>query len=298
MNHNLSPQSAYPEALEYSNLPKTARYDALEHEQPWKILAASDGVAPSLEVDTHGGNVEKHPAPVGFKTDPQPSQKPHRICGLSLGAFWVALAVVAALIVGAGVGAGVGVSVRSRPTSQSAATSIATSSASIQSTTATSPPAFTTGSTTPDASVTTSTPSLTTTQVPEGTSTLLRDCPSSNNTLYAYPSPDAPMVFRKFCEKAMFAIAGTFEINQRTSSLDECIGLCAEYNVQNKAQIAKSQSPICNAVCWRNVTRPTTSPGSVLVSWQTTNSSDGNFAFGAGNPINCDSGTLINQQLV
>nr|OQO26585.1 hypothetical protein B0A51_06776 [Rachicladosporium sp. CCFEE 5018] len=297
MNHNLSPQSAYPEALEYSNLPETAQHDALEHEQPWEILAASDGVAPSLEVDTHGGNVEKQPAPVGFNADPQPSQKPRRICGLSLRAFWVALAIVAALLIGAGVGAGVGVSVRSRPTSQSAATSIAISSASIQSTTATSPPALTTGSTTPDASVTTSIPSLTTTQVPEGTSTLLRDCPSSNDTLYAYPSPDAPMVFRKFCEKAMYAIAGTFEINQRTSSLDECIGLCAEYNVQNKAQIAKSQSPICNAVCWRNGNAPNDFPGQCF-SWQTTNSSDGNFAFGAGNPINCDSGTLINQQLV
>ncbi|OQO10867.1 hypothetical protein B0A48_04168 [Cryoendolithus antarcticus] len=297
MNHNLSPQSAYPEALRYSNLPETAQYDGLEHEQPWKILAASDNVVPSLEVDTDGGKVEKHHAPVDFETDPQPSRNSRRICGLSLRASWVALAVVAALLVGAGVGAGVGVSVRSRQPSQSATTTIVTSSVPVESTRSTSLPALTTAATTPDASVTTSTPSLTTTQVPEGTSTLLRDCPSSNNTLYSYPSPEAPMVFRKFCEKAMYAIAGTFEINQRTASLDECIGLCAEYNVQNKAQIAKSQSPICNAVCWRNGNAPNDFPGQCF-SWQTTNSSDGNFAFGAGNPINCDSGTLINQQLV
>ncbi|KAK6430766.1 hypothetical protein LTR95_013073 [Oleoguttula sp. CCFEE 5521] len=241
MNPNFSPRSAYPEALEYSNLPETAQYDGLEHEQPWKILAASDDVAPSLEVDTHGGKVEKHPEPVDSKTDPQPGRNAHRICGFSSSGFWVALAIVAALLVGAAVGAGVGVGVRSRQPSQSA---------------------------TPRPSSRRAHPlSQQRPQVPEGTSTLLRDCPSSNNTLYSYPSPDVPMVFRKFCEKAMYAIAGTFEINQRTSSLDECIGLCAEYNVQNKAEIAKSQSPICNAVCWRNGNAPNDFPGQCFSEW-------------------------------
>ena len=38
----------------------------------------------------------------------------------------------------------------------------------------------------------------------------------------------------------------------QTTTLDDCIGLCAAYDEANKTSIAGGADYVCNAVCWRN----------------------------------------------
>ncbi|KAH8745062.1 hypothetical protein BGZ57DRAFT_264966 [Hyaloscypha finlandica] len=39
---------------------------------------------------------------------------------------------------------------------------------------------------------------------------------------------------------------------KKTTTLDDCIGLCAAYNEANKTSIRNGADFVCNAVCWRN----------------------------------------------
>jgi hypothetical protein len=84
-----------------------------------------------------------------------------------------------------------------------------------------------------------STSSLTTTPVVGPSTTLLRDCPSSNDTLYTI-NPGAPMTFRKICGTTFLnAINGTNVVETTMSTLNDCINPCGTYNEANKADITK-----------------------------------------------------------
>lgn len=86
---------------------------------------------------------------------------------------------------------------------------------------------------------------------------LYRDCPSSDNIIYSYGGATSPMLFHKWCNKSCFNTQGwTAMINQDTSSLDDCIDLCAAYNLLlDQTTVIDSDSSanssVCNAVCWR-----------------------------------------------
>jgi hypothetical protein len=163
------------------------------------------------------------------------SRQHKTICGLRRRTFWIALIVVL-IVVAAAVGGGVG---GTRSKSSTNAQSGATPEQS--STTATTP------------SPTTTTPTATlSTQIltnPTSTASILRDCPSSNSTLLTISSQS----FRKICNNAVRNSNGiTASVNEVVASLDECIALCAAYNVSNRTQIVAGKSKICNSVCWRN----------------------------------------------
>jgi hypothetical protein len=110
---------------------------------------------------------------------------------------------------------------------------------------------------TPISTATNLTPSSTTTPVVGPSATLLRDCPSSNNTLYTVsPSASNPQTFGEICGVA-FVKAASIPITEnvvliQTATLDDCIGLCSAYNEANKTSIAGSADYVCNAVCWLN----------------------------------------------
>lgn len=213
------------------------------------------------------------------------------MCGLAPRTFWILVAVAAIVMVGA-VAGGVGGSLAQKDTSRSLYTQY--TSAPLSSTiTGSSAIASTTNLTTTSASSTTSTPSITTTQVPGPTSTILRDCPSSNNTLYSYGATDDPMEFRKICGLSYLNSqqASSGAVNQLSTSLDDCINICAAYNVQNRTEIADGSSFVCNAVCWRNGFVDDDFPGQCF-GYATQNSS-GEFV--VAQQAKCDSAAWINQ---
>lgn len=78
-------------------------------------------------------------------------------------------------------------------------------------------------------------------------------------------------------------------VNQRTTSLDDCIDLCASYNVQDETQIKSGSKLKCNTVCWWNGNNAY--PGECYGYTTTQNTSDVSVAI--ANPI-CDTGTWLN----
>ena len=78
-------------------------------------------------------------------------------------------------------------------------------------------------------------------------------------------------------------------VNQRTTSLDDCIDLCASYNVQDETQIKSGSKLKCNTVCWRNGNNAY--PGECYGYTTTQNTSDVSVAI--ANLI-CDTGTWLN----
>jgi hypothetical protein len=78
-------------------------------------------------------------------------------------------------------------------------------------------------------------------------STLLRDYPSSNHTVYSYGSATDPMLFRKYCGTLFYhdGVQNALSVNVAIDSLDNCIDLCASYNTQNRFGIADGSSTVC-----------------------------------------------------
>ncbi|KAK4890522.1 hypothetical protein LTR27_010803 [Elasticomyces elasticus] len=142
--------------------------------------------------------------------EPHQKERPNstrRICGLSLMAFWALIVVVTIVVVGATVGGGVGGSLASKSGSRSHGPDTYTSGSNTASTYfATDVPLTSTAlnetSTTPTSVM------LTTTEVIGPTTTLMRDCPSSNDTIYSTGSSGGPMLFRKFCGVNLFHVGG------------------------------------------------------------------------------------------
>ncbi|TVY45587.1 hypothetical protein LSUB1_G000947 [Lachnellula subtilissima] len=274
-----------------------------------------------LEID----NTKASPTKAHLLSSNEPYYSPanhdRRICGLALRKFWIAVVGIV-VIIGAALGGGVGGSLASK-SSRVAKTSFSNSGSSVQrSTTSATSSGQSTNSTTPsptssevsvqppttsaassNQSTNSNAPSLTSTQAASTTTqiigpsyTLLRDCPSSNNTLYGISLGQTTMNFRKMCGKTFLNInsaSNENSVNQKASSLDSCINLCAAYNVQSASSIASGHNQVCNAVCWRNSLDNDDYPGNCF-GFTTQNSSN---AFMVSDQSFCDSAAWIDQMI-
>lgn len=184
-------------------------------------------------------------------TDELPiDKKERRICGLTRKIFLILTAIIVVLVVVAAVGGGVGGSLSSKKNRAQAVDISSTSATTSQVSTLNS----SASKTSPTATSTVNTVSVTTTQVILPSQTLLRDCPSSNNTDYVPTAStvETPMTFLKVCLRTWVnAINGFNAVNTPTASLNDCIDLCAAYNIANQTQISNSTGNVCNSVCWR-----------------------------------------------
>jgi hypothetical protein len=193
----------------------------------------------------------------------QEIDRPKTICGLRKRAFWIVF-IIAVIVIAAAVAGGVGgvLATRSgRSETTSPETAISTSTpASIaasrsSSSSSTAPPSSLSAPPPSSSSTPTSTspPSLSTTTLIGPSSTILRDCPSSNNTLYSVTTGSTPQHFRKLCGNTYPSVQGVRDaVSTVVASLDECINLCAAYNVRNRTRIQAGEDSVCNSVCWRN----------------------------------------------
>lgn len=219
-------------------------------------------------------------------------------------------------MIGAAVGVGAGVSLANR--SQSAE-SLYSSSTSALSTTSLSPASTSlTMSSTPTPTTTQST-TVSTTSIVGPSTTLYRDCPSSDNTLHDITLGDKTYTFRKFCNTVLLTIGDNSLVNQATTDLNTCINKCALYNHQNASEIATGDPAwyvplllplpsfplsqparhladialccISNTVCWWNNV-DVQLPGQCW-GFVTQNSSAGEFQF--EQQVICDSAGWINE---
>jgi hypothetical protein len=226
--------------------------------------------------------------------------QPPRTCGLRRRTFWIALGV-AMIVVVAAVGGGIGGALASKSSRggsnasapQSEPASTPTSSASSTQPSASSP---ITSAPTSTPTVASSAPNVTTTEVVGASKTLLRDCPSSNGTLYDVTHGDTKMSYRKECETSVVAIKGSAAFGGTVvESLNECIDLCAAFNINNKALITGGSDTICNTVCWRNTFEKINDmPGGMCFGFTSENST-GSVRYTRPTETRCDSAVLINQ---
>lgn len=180
---------------------------------------------------------EQHPDEHHPEVGPSESGTGKRVCGLAPRLFWILLSIIAVVMIGAAVGVGVGVSIANR--SQSAESSSSSSTSALSTTS--DPPASTGSSlimsSTPTPTTTQST-SVTTTSIVGASTTLYRDCPSSDNTLHDITLGEKTYTFRKFCSTVLLTIGDNSLVNQATTDLNTCINKCALYNYQNASEIA------------------------------------------------------------
>jgi hypothetical protein len=220
-----------------------------------------------------------------------------RICGLRRRTFWIALGV-ALIVVAAAVGGGVGgaLALKSSRNNASAPQSELASATPTPTSSQTSASISITSAPTSTPIIASSVSNVTTTEVVGASTTLLRDCPSSNNTLYDVTHGDAKMSFRKDCETSIVAIKGSSAFRGTVvQSLNDCIDLCAAYNINNKTQIASGSSSVCNSVCWRNTFEKINDlPGGMCFGFTAQNSS-GSIQYTQPAETRCDSAALINQ---
>ncbi|OBT43101.1 hypothetical protein VE00_05535 [Pseudogymnoascus sp. WSF 3629] len=142
-------------------------------------------------------------------------------------------------------------------------------------------------------SPTSTTPSLTTTEIRGPSATLLSDCPSSNNTLYSVDIGSV-MSFRKICGLSYPNDLGSTVVNVATKSLNDCINLCAAYNVQIRADIKAGKAAVCNAVCWRNTFDNNEFPGQCF-GYTSKRQAVGGEGFAVQKEPICDSAAWVNQ---
>lgn len=252
----------------YSDLQVVPDQPSLEPAQAEKELATQQGT------EKPAGGVSAYQAI---------DSSDRRICGLRRKPFWIVLAVATVVVIGAAVGGGVGGALSNRSSaSASAASGVSSSSLSAGSQT-TAP--TTTGS---------SAVSVTTTTLVGPTQTLLRDCPSSDNSLYEVSFGSDQFRFRKMCSVKL-AGSGDIVVNIPTASLDDCINRCANYDNANRTQIASGSGAVCNAVCWRH-SLSSDWPGQCF-GFSTQNSSTGGFSIDTSG-TECDSAGWINQEIL
>ncbi|KAJ8115986.1 hypothetical protein OPT61_g2496 [Boeremia exigua] len=244
---------------------------------------------------------------IAYETAAYGQQPPQTICGLRKRTFWILVGVAVVVVAGA-VGGGVGGALASRSSSDSSSPSSSNSNSNSDSNsntaTAQSSAQSSSAAPTPTSSTSTSsTPVLTTTTLigPSNSPqpTLLRDCPSSNDTLYSVTYGSTSYQFRKLCNNAYLNSDGVAAPVQGVfRSLDDCIDQCAIYNRNNATRIAAGTDPICNAVCWRNTfDKANDWEGGHCFGYTTRNTTvNGETAFRVpGNEVICDSAALINQ---
>jgi len=225
-----------------------------------------------------------------YARDPVAAEESKRICGLPAKRFWLIAAVAIIIVIAAAIGGGVGGSLAGKKgssaspvaVSQSADAAAATFNASIAS--SSSIPSTITAAPTP-------TKSIVTTSTAYGSTTLFPDCPSSNDTLYRAANNDA-FLYRKICADAYLnADNGFSSVNEQSRSLDECINLCAAYNIKEQDDISSGAKPVCNAVCWRATIQDDDYPGQCF-GFRTQNSSS---HFVLSGDSRCDSAAWVNQ---
>jgi hypothetical protein len=249
-------------------------------------------VAPTTDQDTY-----KYPHYSGVPTDTDKiayhntapahdEPAPQTICGLQKRTFWIVIVVVV-ITVASAVGGAVGGALatrRSGETSETSSTRVPMTSMQPSST----------------APLSTQTVSTTTIVGPAYSPqpTLLRDCPSSNDTLHSVTYGNTSYQFRKLCNGG-YQNFGNLDSHVQgvVGSLDECIDMCAKYNQNNRTEIQTGRDPICNSVCWRNSFADTDWEGGHCFGFTTRNiTMNGQTVFSVGkNGENCDSAALINQ---
>lgn len=213
------------------------------------------------------------------------------ICGLRRRTFWIVLAAASVIVIGAAVGGGVGGALSNRSSASATASVSTTTSSALAPASSGDSPSYL--STTPTTTMPPS-QSITTTTLANPTETLLRDCPSSNNSIYDVTFGADQLRFRKMCSVKL-AGGGNNVVNTPTTSLDHCIDLCAAYNNANRTEIASGSSRACNTVCWRN-SLSSDWPGQCF-GFQTLNSSTGGFSIDTEG-TECDSAGWINQEIL
>jgi hypothetical protein len=185
--------------------------------------------------------------PVDEDNIPLGSKQKRRICGLASRTFFILAAIIIVVVIAAAIGGGVGGSRSAKKNVNHPIPDTANSTSTSQTS------ALAASSNTLSSTTTTET-SITTTSVILPTQTLLRDCPSSNNSEYipTASTESTPMTFLKVCLLTWNnAINGFNAVDTPATSLNDCINLCADYNTANRTQITNGTGNVCNAVCWR-----------------------------------------------
>ncbi|KAH7081225.1 hypothetical protein BKA63DRAFT_486976 [Paraphoma chrysanthemicola] len=271
------------EVVQNADIPATEKY------------AYNTGDAPEAyqypDEDTHK---------IAYTTDLHEQSPKSTICGLRKRTFWMVL-IAAIVIVAAAVGGGVGGALSSKSSNNTSDSSTAnTGNDAAQSSSPASSQSQSearTSSTTPTPTSAEPSTTVTTTTIAGPSSTILRDCPSSNYTLYDVTLGDTTMSFRKACSRSFLNANGIESAFGRpVASLNECINLCAAYNVNNRTQIQQGSSRICNSVCWRNTFDQINDwPGGMCFGYTSQNSS-GTFRYRVPDETRCDGAALINQE--
>ncbi|MCJ1359301.1 MAG: hypothetical protein MMC33_009302 [Icmadophila ericetorum] len=202
-----------------------------------------------------------------YKDDQVPRKR--KIFGLSIRILWLVVGLLGVLILAAIIGGAVGgTRAKTKSTvipSGTYSPSSALGTAIPQVTSSLSPNQSSTPTTlsTAPAGVSTSPPTTTTNQQPISSTTeigpdgtAIRDCPSSNNSIYTVPISgiSASEQFLKVCNTTFLtdnpdAATQNF-VELAVDSLDDCIGACASWNQGNHIS-SSGLSQTCNVVCWR-----------------------------------------------
>jgi hypothetical protein len=250
--------------VSYSNLPETVHqyppHEALQIETPEK--EALPTTYPSHAGDDGQRFHLWEQPPADFERAQQHLSNRSRriICGLVPWTFWCTV-VGSALVIAAAVGGGVGGGLAAKKDHNTVSASSSTTTSASAATTAGNVTLISTALIT-SAPATSTSASISTSTITSATSTLLRDCPSVNNTIAEFQyTGSQPMYFRQLYNFALQNNNGIAAVvNTPVNSLSKCIYLCAPYNVANQSKTANGRSPVCNSVCWRN-TFDTDHPG-------------------------------------
>jgi hypothetical protein len=273
------------------------------------------------------GNAEKHAyyAPEHYNSDDtqkvayssddshkilvHEQDRPRTICGLRKRTFYI-IVIAALVVIVAAIGGGVGGALASKSSNAGGTAAQASSgssttpvSASISTSASTSTPASTLSTNPTRTATPTPTEIISTTTIVGPSATLLRDCPSSNNTLYTVTSNGKTQRFRKTCDATYAnAFGGDAMVVRPFASLNQCITECAAFNQRNATEIQQGTSRRCNAVCWRNdVTKRDVWPGGQCFGYTTRNTTAGDFSFLVSPDPKlpatvCDGGALIDTE--
>lgn len=265
----------------HSDLEVVPNQDALENQKHAYYASAPEPYQPNDDTDKVVYNTD-------IDEQPQPQQK--TICGLRKKTFWI-LVIVAIVVVAAAIGGGVGGALATKSSKDRGADSAGAAQPSAT------PDSQSSSSTTPTPTSAQSSTIVSTTSIVGPSSTILRDCPSSNYTLYDVTLGNTKMSFRKACDISFLNANGIDSVVGRpVASLNDCINACALYNVNNMTQIQQGTSRICNSVCWRNTFDKVNDwPGGMCFGFTSQNSS-GTFRYRMPPETRCDSAALINQE--
>jgi hypothetical protein len=239
-------------------------------------------------------NTDTHKIAYNTHNDVQENILRQSICGMRRKVFWIIVILAIIVVVGA-VGGGVGGALASKSSGSNNTNNSGNAAGATQPPRDSSSPA-TTPTPTPTPTSAQSSTSVTTTSIVGPSSTILRDCPSSNGTLYDITLGDTKMTFRKACETSFLNANGIDNVvGKPVKSLNECIDSCAAFNISNRTQIAAGTNKLCNAVCWRNTFDKTNDWTGGMCFGFTTQNSSSTFRYRMPAETICDSAALINQ---